>query len=177
MSVSANTVQATIKPLDLQAQYRAIREEIRAAIDGVLERQHFILGPEVQALEEEMARYCGRKFGVGVASGTDAIILALRAIGIGPGDEVLVPSFTFIATADSVSLLGAKPVFVEIESVTFNVDPQKISSKITSRTRAIIPVHLYGQAADLDPIMEIARQHGLKVLEDNAQAIGATFKG
>jgi len=177
MNVITNEAASKIPMLDLNAQYASIRGEIQAAINAVLDSQHFILGPQVQSLEEEIARYCGRKFGVGVASGTDAIILALRAAGVGPGDEVLVPSFTFIATADSVSLLGAKPVFIEIQPESFNLDPQKIASKITSRTRAIVPVHLYGQAADMDPIMEIARQHGLKVVEDNAQAIGATYKG
>jgi len=177
MSSITNEVATKVPMLDLSAQYASIRGEIQAAINAVLESQHFILGPQVQGLEAEVASYCGRKFGVGVASGTDAIILALRAAGIGPGDEVLVPSFTFIATADSVSLLGAKPVFVEIQSETFNMDPQKIASKITPRTRAIVPVHLYGQAADMDPIMEIAHRHKLKVIEDNAQAIGATYKG
>lgn len=177
MSAVTNEVASKIPMLDLNAQYASIRGEIQAAINAVLDSQHFILGPQVHSLEEEIASYCGRKFGVGVASGTDAIILALRAAGVGPGDEVLVPSFTFIATADSVSLLGAKPVFIEIQPESFNLDPQKIASKITSRTRAIVPVHLYGQAADMDPIMEIARQHGLKVVEDNAQAIGATYKG
>lgn len=173
----SNEVASAVPMLDLKAQYASIRSEIQAALDGVLDSQHFILGPQVQALEAEIARYCGRKFGVGVASGTDAIILALRAAGIGPGDEVLVPSFSFIATADSVSLLGAKPVFVEIQRETFNMDPQKIASKITPRTRAIVPVHLYGQSTDMDPIMELARRHNLKVIEDNAQAIGATYKG
>jgi dTDP-4-amino-4,6-dideoxygalactose transaminase len=177
MKAITNEAASKIPMLDLNAQYASIRGEIQSAINAVLDSQHFILGPQVQSLEAEIAGYCGRKFGVGVASGTDAIILALRAAGIGPGDEVLVPSFTFIATADSVSLLGAKPVFVEIQPETFNMDPQKIVARITSRTRAIVPVHLYGQAADMDPIMELARRHNLKVIEDNAQAIGATYKG
>ncbi len=163
--------------LDLRAQYDLIREEIRAALDEVLKSQHFILGPQVEALEQEIARYCRRRFAVGVASGTDALILALRAVGIGPGDEVIVPSFTFIATADSVSLLGAIPIFADIQPETFNIDPAKIAAKISARTRAIIPVHLYGQAADMDRILELARQHNLKVIEDNAQALGATYKG
>jgi len=177
MNTITNEVVSKVPMLDLNAQYASIRDEVQAALNAVLDTQHFILGPQVQALEGEIASYCGRKFGVGVASGTDALILALRAAGIGSGDEVLVPSFTFIATADAVSLLGAKPVFIEIQPESFNLDPQKIISKITSRTKAIVPVHLYGQAADMDPIMEIARQHGLKVVEDNAQAIGATYKG
>ena len=138
----------------------------------------FILGPQVKALEEEVARFCGTRFGVGVASGTDALTLALRAAGIGPGDEVIVPSFSFIATGDSVSLLGATPVFVDIDPETFCIAPAQLVKKITPLTRAIIPVHLYGQSADMDAISEIARQHNiLVVIEDNAQAIGATYKG
>ncbi|HEY4683829.1 MAG TPA: DegT/DnrJ/EryC1/StrS family aminotransferase [Candidatus Acidoferrales bacterium] len=172
-----NKTQNPIPMVDLRAQYATIREQIRAAIEAVLDSQHFILGPQVQALEEEIARYCGRRFAVGVASGTDALILALRACGIGPGDEVIVPSFSFIATADSVSLLGATPVFVDIQPETFCINPAKIAAKITPRTRAVIPVHLYGQPADMDPILELAHQHNLKVIEDNAHAIGATYKG
>ncbi len=177
VSTTTNQVRAMIPMLDLRAQYDAIREEIQAALREVLESQHFILGPQVQALEEEIARYCGTKFAVGVASGADALILALRAARIAPGDEVLVPSFTYIATADSVSHLGARPVFADIQPDTFTLDPAKLESKITSRTRAIVPVHLYGQPAGLDPILQIARKHKLKVIEDNAQAIGATYKG
>jgi dTDP-4-amino-4,6-dideoxygalactose transaminase len=166
-----------IPALDLKAQYASIREEIRAAVDAVLDGQHFILGPEVKALENEIATYLGCQYGVGVASGTDALILALRACDIGPGDEVICPSFTFIATADGVSLLGATPVFVDIDPRTFTMDASKIEARITSRTKAIIPVHLYGQAADMEPILEIARRRNLRVIEDNAQAIGATYKG
>jgi len=177
MSTTANQVRTIIPTVDLRAQYDAIREEIQAALREVFDSQQFILGPQVQALEEELARYCGAKFAVGVASGADALILALRAAGIVPGDEVLVPSFTYIATADSVSHLGARPVFVDIQPDTFTLDPAKLESKITSRTRAIVPVHLYGQPADLDPILQIAGKHELKVIEDNAQAIGATYKG
>ena len=180
MSTATNQVGqvGTVIPMvDLRAQYAGIREEIHAALHQVLESQNFILGPQVQALEEEIARYCGTKFAVGVASGTDALILALHTAGIGPGDEVLVPAFTYIATADSLSLLGAKPVFVDVQPDTFTIDPAKMESKITSRTKAIVPVHLYGQAADMEPILRIARVHNLKVIEDNAQAIGATYKG
>jgi len=166
-----------IPMLDLGRQYNSIRTEIKAAIDQVLDAQHFILGPQVKALEEEVAQYCGRRFGVGVASGTDALTLALHASGIGPGDEVIVPSFSFIATADSVSLLGATPVFADIEPETFCIDPSQLLRKITARTKAVIPVHLYGQSADMDAILEIAKQHNLLVIEDNAQAIGATYKG
>jgi dTDP-4-amino-4,6-dideoxygalactose transaminase len=157
-------------------QYTSIQADVRSAIDRVLESCHFILGPEVKALEQEVAQYCGAKFGIGVASGTDALILALKACGVGPGDEVIVPSFTFIATADSVSLLGAIPVFIDIDPTTFCLDVSQLQIKLTSRTRAIVPVHLYGQAAEMDPILTFAREHGLKVIEDNAQAIGATYR-
>lgn len=167
----------TIPMLDLGAQFRSIEGEIRGAIDRVLESQHFILGPEVAALEKEVSQFCDTRYGVGVASGTDALILALAASGIGDGDEVIVPSFSFIATADCVSLLRATPVFVDIDPVTFCIDPAQVGKKITARTKAIIPVHLYGQAANMDPILDIARQHNLKVIEDNAQAIGATYNG
>jgi len=176
MNSSAIQVEP-IPMLDLGAQYRPIQNEIKAAIDRVLESQHFILGPEVKALEQDVARYCGRQFGVGVASGTDALILALSACGVGPGDEVILPSFTFIATADSVSLLGGKPVFADIDPGTFCIDPAQVAQKITSRTKAIVPVHLYGQTADMDPILELAARHDLYVIEDTAQAIGATYKG
>lgn len=175
-SATLNTPK-TIPMLDLGAQFRSIETEIRAAIDGVLESQHFILGPEVSALESEVAQYCGTRYGVGVASGTDALILALAALGIGDGDEVIIPSFSFIATADCVSLLRATPVFVDINPATFCMDPDQLEAKITPQTKAIIPVHLYGQAADMDRILDIARHRNLTVVEDNAQAIGATYKG
>lgn len=174
---SVMQLEKAIPMLDLNLQYSSIRMEIKAAIDQVLDSQHFILGPQVKALEEEVARYCGRQFGVGVASGTDALTLALSTSGIGTGDEVIVPSFSFIATADSVSLLGATPVFVDIDPETFCIAPEQLVGKITSRTRAIIPVHLYGQSADMDEIVDIATKHNLVVIEDNAQAIGATYKG
>jgi dTDP-4-amino-4,6-dideoxygalactose transaminase len=174
---SVSLQEKSIPMLDLGAQYQSIRSEIREAIDQVLESQHFILGPEVKALENEVAAYCGRRLGVGVASGTDALTLALCALGIGAGDEVIVPSFSFIATADCASLLGATPVFVDIDPITFCIDPAQIEAKITPRTKAIVPVHLYGQAADMDAMLEIARRHDLRVIEDNAQAIGATYKG
>lgn len=177
MSTTLIEVKEPIPALDLKAQYASIREEVRAAVNAVLENQHFILGPEVQALEKEVAQFLGSNFGIGVASGTDALILALKACNIGPGDEVLCPSFTYIATADSVSLLGATPVFVDIEPDTFTIDVSKIESRITSKTKAIIPVQLYGQCADMDPILEVAKRHGLFVIEDNAQAIGSTYKG
>jgi len=166
-----------IRGLDLKAQYSRMREEIRAAVDSVLDSQQFILGPQVETFEKDIAGYLGCKFGIGLASGTDALILALRACGISRGDEVLCPSFTFIATADAVSLLDGKPVFVDIDPKTFTIDPEKLEARITPRTKAIVPVHLYGQAADMDPILEIAKRRKLVVIEDNAQAIGATYKG
>jgi len=177
MSTLVSRTNEAIPALDLKAQYASIREEIRAAVDAVLDSQHFILGPEVKALENEIATYLGSQYGVGVASGTDALILALRACDIGPGDEVICPSFTFIATADGISLLGATPIFVDIDPKTFTIDASKIEARVTSRTKAIIPVHLYGQAADMEPILEVARRKSLRVIEDNAQAIGATYKG
>lgn len=163
--------------LDLHAQHDSIRDEIQSAIHEVLEAQHFILGPNVGAFEKEIATYCGRRFAVCVASGTDALILAARAAGIGPGDEVVVPSFSFIATADSISLLGATPVFIDIQPDTFCLDPRQLAAKLTPRTRAIIPVHLYGQSVNMEPVLTFAREHGLKVIEDSAQAIGATYHG
>jgi dTDP-4-amino-4,6-dideoxygalactose transaminase len=165
-----------IPPLDLKAQWLSIKDEISAAINAVVESQHFILGPQVQALEEEVAKYCGTKFAVGVASGTDALLLALHAARVGPGDEVLLPTFSFIATADSVSLLGAIPVFVDIDPSIFAIDAAQLEAKITPRTRAIVPVHLYGHPADMDPINFVAQRRNLKVIEDNAQAIGAEYK-
>jgi dTDP-4-amino-4,6-dideoxygalactose transaminase len=173
---TAKTSLEPIPPLDLKAQWLSIKSEISAAINAVVESQHFILGPQVQALEEEVAKYCGTKFAVGVASGTDALLLALHAAGVGPGDEVLMPTFSFIATADTVSLLGAVPVFVDISPDTFAIDPAQLEAKITPRTRAIVPVHLYGHPADMDPITSVAQRHNLKVIEDNAQAIGAKYK-
>jgi dTDP-4-amino-4,6-dideoxygalactose transaminase len=176
MATAAKSIM-TVPILDLKAQYSTIKQEVRAAIDAVLEKQHFILGPEVKALEKEIADYCGTKYAVGVASGTDALILGLAACGVGPGDEVIVPSFSFIATADAVSALGAKPVFAEIERGTFNISPASVEPLITARTKALAPVHLYGQCADMDPLLALAKSHNLKVVEDTAQAIGSTYKG
>ncbi len=167
----------TIPMTDLKLQYQSIKNEIDAAMRGVLESGQFILGPEVKALEDEVSAYCGTKHAVGVASGTDALLLALLACGVGPGDEVITTPFTFIATVESVIKCGARPVLVDIDSRTFNIDADQISSKITKRTRAVLPVHLYGQPAAMDPILETAASHKLRVVEDCAQAVGAEYGG
>jgi len=166
-----------VPQMDLAAQYAAIGAEVREAVTKVLASQQFVLGKEGASLEREIAELCGVKHGVGVASGTDALILALRAVGVGAGDEVILPPFTFVATGSAVSALGAKPVFADIDQETFNIRPGEIAKRITSRTRAILVVHLYGLAADMDPICQLAKKHGIPVVEDNAQAIGATYKG
>ena len=161
--------------LDLVAQYNTIKPDIDAAIQEVLNSAKFILGPNEKAFEQEAAEYLGVKHAVGVASGTDALVIALRALGIGRGDEVIVPAYSFFATAGTVLTVGATPVFVDIDPQTYLIDTAKITRAITERTRAILPVHLYGQAADMDEINQIAARHGLKVVEDNAQAFGATY--
>jgi dTDP-4-amino-4,6-dideoxygalactose transaminase len=163
--------------LDLRAQYAAIKAEIDQAVQEVMQSQHFILGPKVVECEEAIARYSNCAFAVGVSSGTDALLVALMAEGIGAGDEVITTPFTFFATAGSIARLGAKPVFVDIDATTYNLAADQIASKITSKTRAIMPVHLYGQMSDMDAIMAIAGKHGLVVIEDAAQAIGAEDKG
>jgi dTDP-4-amino-4,6-dideoxygalactose transaminase len=163
--------------LDLRAQFAAIHDEVMQAVARVFESQHFILGPEVKLLEEEIAAKLGAKFAVGCASGTDALILALLAEGIGEGDEVITTPFTFIASAGSIAYVGAKPVFVDIDPATYNINPTLIGSAITPRTRAIMPVHLFGLPADLDPILEIAKARKLVVIEDAAQAIGSRYAG
>src|SRR5579864_1207022 len=163
--------------LDLKAQFSPIREEIMSAVTRVLESQHFILGLEVSAFEQEAASYLGCKYAVGCASGSDALTLALMALGIGQGDEVITVPFTFVATAGSIARLGATPVFVDIDGDTYNIDPAALEAAITPKTKAIMPVHLFGLAADMNPILEIARCHGLPVVEDAAQAIGAEYKG
>src|ERR1700757_1143431 len=166
-----------IPQMDLAAQYTAIGSEVRDAVTKVMASQRFVLGSEGAALESEIAELCGVKHGVGVASGTDALILALRAAGVEAGDEVILPPFTFVATGRAVSALGATPVFADIEPDTFNIDAEEIATRITPRTRAILVVHLYGLAADMDAIRETARHRGIPIVEDNAQAIGATYKG
>ncbi len=164
-----------IPMVDLKIQYQGLKDEIEEGIRQVLDSTRFILGPNVQSLEEEVAAYCGVRNAVGVASGTDALHLALRACGIRPGDEVITSPFTFIATAEAISYIGAKPVFVDIDPRTFNVDPDLIEEAITDRTRAIIPVHLFGQPADMESITDLARKHSLRVIEDCAQSFGADY--
>lgn len=163
--------------LDLKAQYGSLKNEILAAVGEVLESQVCILGPKVSELEEKVAELSDCQFGIGVSSGTDALLACLMAMNIGPGDEVITTSFTFFATAGCVSRTGARPVFVDIDPKTYNVDIAQIEAAVTPRTKAIIPVHLFGQMADMDPIMEIAERHNLFVIEDAAQAISATYKG
>src|ERR1035438_6310950 len=163
--------------VDLKAQYRAIKPEIDAAIARVLENSQFILGSEVAAFEKEFAQYTGAAAAIGVNSGTSALHLALLAAGVGPGDEVITVPFTFIASVAAIGYVGARPVLLDIDPSSFTIDPGAIEKAITARTRAILPVHLYGQPADMDPIMEVARRHGLVVIEDAAQAHGAKYKG
>jgi dTDP-4-amino-4,6-dideoxygalactose transaminase len=163
--------------LDLKAQYAPIREEIRAAMDRVCDAQYFIGGPEVEALEKQVAQYSQAQFAIGVTSGTDALIVALMTVGIKPGDEVVTTPYSFFATAGCIDRLGAVPVFVDIDPRSYNIDASRIEAAITGRTRAIIPVHLYGQMADMDPITDVARRHNLVVIEDAAQAIGSEYKG
>src|SRR6185369_9985834 len=162
--------------LDLKAQFNSLQSEIMSAVSRVIESQHFILGPEVTALEQEIAAYVGVKHAIGCASGSDALLLALMALNIGPGDEVITVPFTFVATVGSIVRLGAKPVFVDIDSNSYNMDPAAVEAAITSRTKAILPVHLFGQAAELGDILSLANQRGIPVIEDAAQAIGAQYK-
>ncbi len=162
---------------DIQAQYRELQPEFDAALARVLESGQVILGPEVAALEEEVARYCGVAEGVACGSGTDALSLALHSLEIGPGDEVILPTFTFFATGGAVCRTGAKPVFVDIDPVTYNLDPFQVESKVTPRTRAILPVHLFGQCADMESLWNIAERHDLAIIEDAAQSLGAEYQG
>ncbi len=168
---------STIPMLDLKAQYQALKPELDAAVQRVVESTHFINGPDVEAMEREVAEYCSAKHCIGVSSGSDALLLAMMAMDIGPGDEVITTPFTFFATVGAIVRLGAKPVFADIDPVTYNIDPKLIAERVTPRTKAIIPVHLFGQMAEMDPIMEVANRHHLAVIEDAAQAIGSEYKG
>ncbi len=162
--------------LDLKAHHEPLHKEVMAAIEQTFRSQAFILGPEVGKLEERVASYCQTQFGIGVSSGTDALLIALMAIEVGPGDEVITTPYSFFATAGAVARLGAKPVLVDIDPRTYNIDPSKIGKAITSKTKAVIPVHLYGQCADMAPILDLAQRHNLKVIEDAAQAIGSEYR-
>lgn len=177
ISAIENSKPQPLPFLDLKAQFAGIREEVMAAISVVMESQTFILGPEVRKLEEEIAARLDARFAIGCASGTDSLILALMAGGIGPGDEVITTPFSFIATAGAIAHVGARPVFVDIDQDSFNLDPKKIEPAISSKTRAIMPVHLFGLPADLDPILELANARNLLVVEDAAQAIGSRYDG
>jgi dTDP-4-amino-4,6-dideoxygalactose transaminase len=171
-----SAIRTPVKLLDLEAQYRPLRAEILAAITRVCDSQRFILGPEVDALERELAGHLGASHAIAVSSGTDALLAAFMSLGVGPGDEVITSTFSFFATAGCVARVGATPVFADIDPVTFNLEPALVRRAITPRTRAIVPVHLYGLAADMDPILEAAREKSIPVIEDAAQAIGATYK-
>jgi dTDP-4-amino-4,6-dideoxygalactose transaminase len=169
--------RATIPILDLSPEVEFLLPDLMRAVEAVLRSGEYILGPNVLALEAEVAEYLRVKHAIGVNSGTDALVIALRALGVGPGDEVITTPFTFFATAEAVSILGATPVFVDIDPLTYNLDPFRVEEAITLRTKAIIPVHLYGQAVDMDPLMSLASAYGLKVLEDVAQGMGGEYKG
>src|SRR5437667_3009768 len=163
--------------LDLKAQYRSIKADVDAAVAEVMESQHFILGPKVEQCEKAIARYCGCSHAIGVSSGTDALLACLMAENIGRGDEIITTPYTFFASAGAIARVGATPIFIDIDPTTYNLDPSRIQSNVTKRTRAIIPVHLYGQMADMDAVMWVADKYGLVVIEDAAQALGASNKG
>ena len=171
-----SAIRTPVKLLDLEAQYQPLRAEILAAITRVCDSQRFILGPEVDALERELSAYLGVAHAVSVSSGTDALLASFMALGIGAGDEVITSTFSFFATAGCVARVGATPVFVDIDPVTYNLDPALVQRAITTRTRAIVPVHLYGLCVDMDPLLAVAREKGIPIVEDAAQAIGATYQ-
>lgn len=168
---------ASVPLIDLVAQYDGIRDEVQSAVQAVFENQAFVLGDTVSDFEEDVARYCDARHAIGCASGTDALLLAMMALEIGPGDEVITTPYSFFATASSIARTGAVPVFVDIDPVTYNLDPEAVNAAVTSRTRAILPVHLFGQCAEMDSLWRTAVRHGLAIIEDAAQAIGATYKG
>ncbi len=176
-SAVSEKTKTRIPLVDLRRQYNSIKKEIDSAIQDVLESQAFILGPQVKEFEALFASFCNTKHAIGVSSGTDALLLALKSLGIGDGDEVITSPFTFFATAGSICNSGARPVFVDIERESFNIRPDLIEKCISKKTKAIIPVHLYGQCADMDPILEIAAKYGIRVIEDSAQSVGAEYKG
>lgn len=171
------TAQKSVPLLDLRPQYARIRQEVEEAIQRVCNSQHFILGPEVEAFEEEMAQYCQCQFAIGVSSGTDALQVCLMALGVGAVDEVITTPYSFFASTAAIVRLGAKPVFVDIDPQTFNMRTDKVAEKLSSKTKAIIPVHLFGQCAEMDPLLEVAQHHHIPIIEDAAQAIGAEYEG
>ncbi len=177
MTESTKTTEISVPLLDLQAQYAPLRADLLAAVERVMDSQHFILGQEVKALEDETASYCGTTHAIGCASGSDALLLALMALGVKAGDEVITTPYSFFATAGSIARLGATPVFVDIQADTYNLNPDLLAAAITDKTRVIMPVHLYGQCADMDAISAIAEQAGIPIVEDAAQAIGAEDRG
>lgn len=177
LSLPRRQEPAPVPLIDLVGQYQTIKPEIQEAVERVFESQAFVLGDEVQNFEDELASYCDARHAIGCASGTDALLLALMALEIGPGDEVITTPYSFFATASSIVRVGATPVFVDIDPVTYNLDPAAVEAAVTPRTRAIMPVHLFGQCADMDPLWRTAVRYGLAIVEDAAQAIGATYRG